>query len=62
MNRYLIAVADYKQIGPSTFQMNGIHTEIVSAQNQREALEPFKSLKPYHTVLAVSLLEEGVEI
>lgn len=62
MNKYLIAIADYMQIGEDTFQMNGIHTEVVSAQNPKEALEPFKAFKPYKTVLAISLLEEGVEL
>ena len=58
MNKYLIAVADYMQIGENTFQMSGIHTEVVSAQKPKEALELFEAFKPYKTVLAVSFLEE----
>ena len=56
MNKYLIAIADYMQIGEDTFQMNGIHTEVVSAQTPKEAFE--LSVKAHKTVLAVSFLEE----
>ena len=62
MNNYLITVADYAQVGENTFRMNGISTAVVSAPNQKEALEPFKAFKPYKAVLAISLLEEGVEL
>ena len=58
MNKYLVAIADYMQIGEDTFQMNGIHTEVVSAQTPKEAFELCDSVNPYKTVLAVSFLEE----
>ena len=58
MNKYLVAIADYMQIGENTFQMNGIHTKVVSAQKPKEVFELFDSVKPYKTVLAISLLEE----
>ena len=58
MNKYLVAIADYMQVGENAFRMNGIHTEVVSAQNPKEALELFEAFKPHKTVLAVSFLEE----